>query len=395
MATYVSNRNDGETDEQGHYRFQTQVITGNVLTGFAVKQNSPLAMNVLVPSGDIRIPYNDYAYTGWNDANATVTIATADTTNPRLDMIIAFVDRGMTPAGTNNSGMLKFIAVAGTPSGTPVEPNAAALQAAAGAGNPYVKLARVHVAAGVTTIGNAVIDDLRVLARSIDNGGWVPAAEDWSYASSTTITVPAGATGRYDIGDYVKLTQGGTVKYFMITAVTSTLLTVAGLAGVTVANSIIDVPYYSKNHRAHDLGVAAGPVWQYLDSATYVGGTVTSSGATPTLVTGLSVLANVPARAKALKITLQLHNLYLQTGAALARAHIFSGATSGALTTELNSIEPNADAGGKVMFGTIVHVVKDPTPGPIYLSGAISASASNARTDGSPTAPALILAEVA
>lgn len=87
--------------------------------------------------------------------------------------------------------------------------------------------------------------------------GWVGANESWAYASSTTITVPSDATTKYDVGDYIKLTQSSTVKYFVVTGVTSTVLTVQGMQSATVANSAITANYYSKISKPH--GIAAGP----------------------------------------------------------------------------------------------------------------------------------------
>lgn len=169
MSTYISNRNGGgQTDEQGHYRLQTKMMLGNVFTGLQVKQNSPLARNVLVPAGDIKIDYGEYAYTGWNDADVTVSIATADTTNPRLDRIVAYVDRSLATGGTNNPGYLKFLAVAGTPAGSPTKASDATVQAAvtAAAGavaSPWCEIAVVQVDANATTIANSKITDTRVM----------------------------------------------------------------------------------------------------------------------------------------------------------------------------------------------------------------------------------------
>jgi len=75
--------------------------------------------------------------------------------------------------------------------------------------------------------------------------GWIPANETWTYASATTITVPTGATSKYKVGDKIKFTQT-TVKYFYVTAVTSTLLTVTGGTNYTVANAAISANYYSR-----------------------------------------------------------------------------------------------------------------------------------------------------
>lgn len=163
MTTYVSNRNSGETDEQGHYRFQTKVWQGNVLSGLAVVQNSPLARNVLVPAGDLKIDYSEYAYTAWNDADVVVAISTADTSNPRIDRIIAYIDRAAALGTTNNPSVLKFVAVDGTPAGSPVKASDATVNTAVGATNPWCELATVRVEANATTIPNSKITDTRTL----------------------------------------------------------------------------------------------------------------------------------------------------------------------------------------------------------------------------------------
>lgn len=168
MGTFVSNRNGtGLTDEQGHYRFQTKVWLGNVLNGLGVKQNSPLARNVLVPAGDIKIDYGEYAYTAWNDADVTVSINTADTSNPRLDRIVAYIDRNLTSGGTNNPNYLKFMAIPGTPGAVPskvsdVAAQAAVTAAAGGVASPWAELAVVRVEANATTIPDSKITDTRV-----------------------------------------------------------------------------------------------------------------------------------------------------------------------------------------------------------------------------------------
>ena len=132
MAIYLSNRDGGKTDEQGHYKFQTNAFTGNVLDGgLLVTQNSPLAMNVKVSGGDARIPYSDYAYTAWIPAGApeTVTVTTANPSN-----------------------------------------------------NPYIDLADIRVNAGVTQITNANITDTRVLVGApIADGSVTPIKQSNPY----------------------------------------------------------------------------------------------------------------------------------------------------------------------------------------------------------------------
>lgn len=167
MTIYLSNRDgDGKTSEEGHYKFQTAVFTGNVLgaTALLVKQNSPLGMNVLVSAGQYKIDTStDYSYTGWNTADAAVTITTADPANPRITTIVVYVDKGAATSASppNNPGITKLMAVNGTPGAVPVAPNGATIQSAVGSGNPYVVLANVTVAAAATQITDANISDQR------------------------------------------------------------------------------------------------------------------------------------------------------------------------------------------------------------------------------------------
>ena len=166
MAKYISNRNGGKTDEQGHYRFHVNAWDGNILNdGLKVKQNSPLGMSVLIEPGDVKIDYSTYGYTGWNDADEAVTIATADGSNPRIDRIVVYVDRVMTPnpSNSNNPGMLKFMSVAGTPAGSPSPVSDSTVNTAV-SNNPWCELAQVQVNSGASTITNGSITDKRTIA---------------------------------------------------------------------------------------------------------------------------------------------------------------------------------------------------------------------------------------
>lgn len=166
MTIYLSNRDgNGKTNEEGHYKLQTAVWSGNVLgsTALQVTQNSPLGMSVLVAVGQYKIDTTDYSYTGWNNASAPVTISTADPANPRITSIVLYVDKGAATSASppNNPGITKLIAVNGTPSAVPSAPSAGTIQTAVGAGNPYIVLANVTVAAAATQVINANISDQR------------------------------------------------------------------------------------------------------------------------------------------------------------------------------------------------------------------------------------------
>lgn len=79
----------------------------------------------------------------------------------------------------------------------------------------------------------------------VPSDGWVSSNESWAYASATTITVPSGAASKYKKGDKIKLTQT-TVKYFYITGVSDTVLTITAGNSYTLTNTAISENYYSK-----------------------------------------------------------------------------------------------------------------------------------------------------
>lgn len=175
MTLYLSNRDgNGKTSEEGHYKFQTGVWTGNVLGAAALKvtQNSPLAMNVVVAAGQFKIDTpDDYSYTGWNNSAATIAISTADPANPRITTIVAYVDKSAPTSASppNNPGIVKLKAVNGSAAASPVAPNDAAIQSSVGTGNPFIKLANVTVPAAASNIVNANIADVRVLVGIPDS----------------------------------------------------------------------------------------------------------------------------------------------------------------------------------------------------------------------------------
>lgn len=281
MSLATSNRDGGKTNESGHLRAIMKAVVGEVLTGLAVSQRGAGAnMSVDIAIGDAIIPRSDntYGHPAWNDAVYNLAINTADASNPRRDIVVMYIDYNQAPStavSNNTNGVVKIAVVAGTPAGSPSDPSGATIQSAVGSGNPYIRLARVRVAAGTTTISNSVIDDLRVMATGLDNGGWisVPAADiaAWAFSSfnATTrigiITVPTDATTRYKAGMWIKFYQAtGGWKYAYITAVTATTITANFFNSYTLNNEAIIAPSYSM--RAAPFGAPNLPVI-YTDAA--------------------------------------------------------------------------------------------------------------------------------
>ena len=205
MTLYLSNRDgNGKTSEEGHFRLPTKILTGDVYdaTALAVTQNSPLALSVLVAPGDFKIDSGlSYSYTGWNNVSTPVTITTADPSNPRITTIVAYVDKSAvtSPSPPNNPGIIKFMAVDGTPGAVPVAPLSGAIQTAVGPANPYIILADVRVNALATQILNANITDRRTRMFITDNFVRTNSIQDNAITNAKTPDGSIGAVKQTDL----------------------------------------------------------------------------------------------------------------------------------------------------------------------------------------------------
>ena len=153
---------------------------GGVLTPtdlLVTQRAAGVNMSVDVATGQVAVPGSEATYQGAyfveNRGAVNVTIATADATNPRRDLIIVRVR----DAQYSGSDGVTIEAVQGTPAGSPADPSLPT-------GNCFV-LARVAVAAGATSITNANVTDLR---GSYDSSqyGLLTAAGGTTVCTSTT-----------------------------------------------------------------------------------------------------------------------------------------------------------------------------------------------------------------
>ena len=110
-------------------------------------------MSVNVAAGQIWIPgtqvANQSQYYMLNDGTVSVTVPAADSTNPRIDLIVAQVIDTQY-GGASNTG--EVVDVSGTPAASPAAPAAPANS---------ITLAQVYVGAGVTSITSGNITDKR------------------------------------------------------------------------------------------------------------------------------------------------------------------------------------------------------------------------------------------
>jgi hypothetical protein len=161
MSSFVIN--GGKVNEEGHGKPWYHLFRQGYANGWATTQRAAganMSVDVSVGAGSIATAAG-VDYYSWTDAVTNVTITTADPSNPRRDIVVAYVQlSSITSATTNNSNALLFKAVPGTPNSSPSDPLDATIQSSVGAGNPWIKIARVAVGANAANIINTVLTDL-------------------------------------------------------------------------------------------------------------------------------------------------------------------------------------------------------------------------------------------
>ena len=303
MATFLSNRDGGKTNEEGHYRFQTKSFTGNVNNGLLVKQNNPLSMSVLVEAGDARIPYQEYGYTWWNDGDLSVSLNTADPSNPRDDVIVAYVDRGVTPSPnvTNNPDIVKIKSVAGSPSASPTPPNNTVIQTSVGAGNPFMILAQVRVGAGVSTVSNGNITDKRIFASPVIADGAVTTAKIANGAVTAGKTAFGGDYSTTEVNTGFKWIDGKNIHKRVMTTTINANANVGATKTVTVtgATKILSLKGYwvystdTGNYKTFGSGEESNNGSKYLMFLYLSGGSINIETKSPFIRSGAEVVMMV------------------------------------------------------------------------------------------------------
>lgn len=149
-------QNGSHPAENDRLTMQGIIATSGIFTSgsLAVTQSGTPAMSVQVADGWGAIvgnyTTNMGVYQFYNDAATTLTVTTADPTNPRIDKVVATISDSFYTGVTNT---VAFQVLAGTPAGSPVAPATPVMSLA---------LATISVPAGATSILNANITDLRV-----------------------------------------------------------------------------------------------------------------------------------------------------------------------------------------------------------------------------------------
>ena len=129
----------------------------------------------------------------------------------------------------------------------------------------------------------------------------------------------------------------------------------------------------------------------YAQVATGTNFTTTSS--TYVAVTGLTVNVNVPSGGRKVKITAYTYFLQNSSGGNGTLFAIFSGASSGALTTQLTTSETTTGVAGAFGIPATVVAIITPSAGSIWYTAALQVTGGTGTVSNLTTAPAFILVE--
>jgi len=198
--------------------YQSGVVTP--ASDWLVYEQNPKDRTVNVAIGRGYFVKTGMIYNGYSTAINNVALAANASGNPRIDAIVAYVDLAAA-VGTDATGVLKFVAVAGTPASSPVIPDGTAIQTAVGAGNPYTILASVAVANNASQIENANIIDLRASAyikipQGLYQTNLLNVTVKTSQTSVITLTDSATIIVDCSLGQNFQVTLGGNRTFSFI-----------------------------------------------------------------------------------------------------------------------------------------------------------------------------------
>jgi hypothetical protein len=167
MAKKVFNKQGGLHSDAAYTALESRIWGSCVgdLASFAVTPGA--GMNLSISTGDGLIKVD--SFNGRRIQTTTVETVAVPASSPtfgRLDTVVAYIDTAVVASTAqidNTNDMLKFMVVAGTAAATPVAPTGAAIQAAIGAGNPYMPLYDCLVPQSATNTAGVTLTDRRAL----------------------------------------------------------------------------------------------------------------------------------------------------------------------------------------------------------------------------------------
>lgn len=234
MANKVYNLNGGLYSGDAFTAFETRIASSNngsiVASPSDLKVSAGSGMNVTVSTGAGIIGNGTLSGVRFAiDSPVTVAVNAASTANPRMDSVVAYIDKSVSASTSvvDNTGLgiIKFKSVAGTPASAPTAPSASTIQSSIGAGNPYMVLANITVPKSSTaassfkitdkrvTPTSAVITDNSITTKKLANKAVTSDKVNWTTlpgsAGATTVSGTMSGTSWANIGNAFKAPSNG------------------------------------------------------------------------------------------------------------------------------------------------------------------------------------------
>jgi hypothetical protein len=263
MANKVYNLNGGLYSGDAFTAFETRIASSNngsiVASPSDLKVSAGSGMNVTVSTGAGIIGNGTLSGVRFAiDSPVTVAVNAASTANPRMDSVVAYIDKSVSASTSvvdnTDLGIVKFKSVAGTPASAPTAPSTATIQSSIGAGNPYMVLANITVPKSSTAASSFTITDTRVTPTSaiitdssittpkLANKAVTSDKVDWATLSHVSSVGPSSATSVYQTPITLnEVTIPKTGVYFASATVDPNVL------GNDVGNSTVYLTLNSKN----------------------------------------------------------------------------------------------------------------------------------------------------
>ena len=203
MTKRVFNMGGGAHSYAAYTAFENAAYGSCVANATSLAVSAGGGMSVRIAAGDGIISTPSSGKRIQSDAIETVTISAANATYSRIDSVVVYIDSAVQPTTAvidNINGILKFAAVAGTPSASPTAPTESMIQAAIGAGNRYMVLADVKVPNGATSTNTATFTDRRKIATMIDSSNLAKKAVKAENIDFTTMPGNKYSTEEQDTG---------------------------------------------------------------------------------------------------------------------------------------------------------------------------------------------------
>jgi hypothetical protein len=174
-------------------------------------------------------------YQIYNDAATTLSITTADVTNPRIDRVVATVSDSYY-SGVSNT--VAFQVIAGTPAASPAAPATP---------SNSISLATVAVAAGATTISQGNVTDTRQqIASTLAEANYYVLTANRSLTAASTadqnifgvsFTGAANTTYQFEVDCVLSVTTNSAVANSVNAKVNYTLGSLTSIDGYTLSGT--------------------------------------------------------------------------------------------------------------------------------------------------------------